>query len=153
MASTSAQGSGAVTRGRTPVSHITNFLGKGRLFIPSELPTLRDVLRYALYLQEQKLLVEGINLHNYPTDEITGDVIPVLLSQWTRANVKFAPPVIISERRIKARIRNAWTKARNIAKWKVLSDFSSGSVLYLSRQAVRHHTMPMPDNRLFGFGM
>ena len=115
MASTSAQGSGAVTRGRTPLSHITDFLGKGRPFIPSELPTLRDVLRYALYLQEQKLLVEGIKRHNYSTDEITGDVIPALLSQWTRANVKFAPPVVISERRIKERIRNAWTKARNIA--------------------------------------
>ena len=98
-----------------PVSRVAELVGRGREFIPSELPTLKDVLRYALHLQEQKLLVQETNHRNYSTDEIVEDVFPALLSQWTRANTSFAPPVVVADRRIKERIRNAMTKARDIA--------------------------------------
>jgi hypothetical protein len=33
-------------------THLGNFLGTGRQLLPSELPTLRDVLRYGLLLRE-----------------------------------------------------------------------------------------------------
>ena len=35
-------------------------------FLPDELPTLRSVLRYGLFLQKKEILVDGKNRANYP---------------------------------------------------------------------------------------
>ena len=35
------------------LTHMNNLIGSGRDLLPSELPTLRDVMRYGIFLREQ----------------------------------------------------------------------------------------------------
>ena len=77
---------------------MSDFLGPGQELIPSELPTLRALLRYGLQLQEMKLLVEDTDRRNYGAEEIVSDVMSCLVAQWHQANVQFRPSVTISDR-------------------------------------------------------
>lgn len=63
----------------------------------TELPTLRGVLRHGIYLQEKKLLEEGVDRRNYSIKQLAKDVRVEVVSCWQRANVQFRPPVTITD--------------------------------------------------------
>ena len=56
----------------------------------SELPTVRDILRYGIYLRDQS----KDDRRNYPVDQLVGDIFPGLIGQWSKVNALFKPPVI-----------------------------------------------------------
>ena len=93
---------------------MVEFLGGGRLMLPSELPTERDVLRHALFLQEQNLLVKEEDRRNYPVKEIMKDVLPHLMEKWQKANAQFKPPIIISEQTILSKLNTSWELCSDI---------------------------------------
>lgn len=94
-------------------THMSDFLGSGREILVSELPTLRDVLRYGILLREQKE-----DMRHYLVKDMVKDILPVVKNQWLRANAMFKSPVIVSDQRIIARIEVAWNLANNIAQKK-----------------------------------
>ena len=59
----------------------------------TELPTFRGVLRHGIYLQEKKLLEEGVDRRNYSIKQQSMDVTMEVVSCWQRANAQFRPPV------------------------------------------------------------
>ena len=92
-------------------THMSNLIGTGRDLLPSELPTLRDVLRYGLLLREQS----GEDVRNYPADCLAKDIYPKVLEKWERANNSFVAPVIISRVTILNKIQESWEQAKNIS--------------------------------------
>lgn len=54
--------------------------------IQTELPSLRGVLRHGIYLQEKKLLEEGVDRRKYSIKQISRDVTIEVVSCWQRAN-------------------------------------------------------------------
>ena len=81
----------------------------------TELPTLRVVLRHGIYLQEKKLLEEGVDRRNYSIRQLSVDVTVEVVSCWQRANAQFRPPVIFQDKSIDRKIQVAWTALENFA--------------------------------------
>ena len=92
-------------------THMSEFLGTGKELLVSDLPTLRDVLRFGILLREQ----HDEDLRNYLVKEMARDMIPPIVNQWLRANALFKPPVIVSEKTIIDKIIEAWQIASDIS--------------------------------------
>ena len=92
-------------------THMSNLIGTGRELLPSELPTLRDILRYGLLLREQS----DENVRNYPAANLANDIYPEVLEQWRRANSAFISPIINSRVTIVKKIQQNWELAKNIS--------------------------------------
>jgi hypothetical protein len=90
---------------------MSNFIGTGREMLPSELPTLRDVLRYGLLLREQS----GENVRNYPAATLAKDIYPTVLEKWELANSCFVVPILNSRVTVLKKIEENWEKAKNIS--------------------------------------
>ena len=100
------------TRGQIG-SRMSDYIGTGRDFLLSDVPTLRCALRKALLLQEQ----EG-DKRNLPIPFLMTQVADSILAQWRKSNVKFAPPVVISREALSKRLQTAWTSISAIARGK-----------------------------------
>ena len=98
------------TRSET-FTHMSNLIGCSREMLPSELPTLRDVLRHGLLLREQS----NNDKRNYPSSTLAKDLYEKVLEKWQRANSSFESPVVNSKVTIVKRIEENWEKARNIS--------------------------------------
>lgn len=88
-------------------SHLSIFVGNGQELLVSELPTVRDILRYGIYLREQ---CED-DRRNYPVDQLVGDIYPALIGQWRKANALFKPPVINEKVTIMSKLKDVWNQA------------------------------------------
>ena len=69
---------------------MSNFVGTEMELLVSELPTVRDVLKYGIYLREQSL----DDKRNYHVNTLVGDIYPSLIDQWSKANALCKAPVI-----------------------------------------------------------
>src|SRR6218665_1732188 len=86
-------------------------IGSGRDLLPFELPTLRDVMRYGIFLREQS----GEDVRNYPAVSLAKDIYPKILEKWGRANRSFVAPIINSQPRILKKIQESWEETKNIS--------------------------------------
>ena len=104
-------------------SKMAAYLGQGKVLISSELPTLRSLLRHGLQVQEEKALQALTSLPSntmrsaYPVNSLVDDMATALTDQWHKANVDFKYPVVINDKSVKRKIKEAWSLATNIA-WK-----------------------------------
>ena len=96
------------TRG-SKATHLSNVVGSGREFIPSQLPTHRDVLRLGIYFREQA----DKDKRNYPDSQLARDIVPALLGQWEKANAEFKFPVIAHKESLLQRVKRFWENAVN----------------------------------------
>lgn len=103
-------------------SSITTFIGKGKEFQPSELPTLREILQYVIYLQEKHLIINESDRQNYPISKIANDVTEVLINQWKSANTLFVPPVTVSHQNIKYHVIKSWNKISDIERHRITKE-------------------------------
>lgn len=93
------------------LSHLSILIGTGRELPVSELPTVRDVLRFGILLREQN----SKNRRNYTDKELINDMISPILHQWTKANSLFKSPVIIHDRTIELKLLTTWNKAVQVS--------------------------------------
>jgi len=98
------------TRGNAS-THLSHYVGSGMELLTSELPTVRDLLRYGLLLRE----LSEKDKKNYTKKELSNDIMTALLAQWTKANYKFKYPVIIHEVTIQERLTDLWNKATDVS--------------------------------------
>ena len=77
------------------ITNISEFIGPGKDFIPSELPTNRAVIQKGILLKEQKSITCNLRQNKYSNRDFASDVFQLVLSQWRKANVNFQQPVII----------------------------------------------------------
>ena len=97
--------SGEMSKGRRStrsqkVTNLSKFLGGPMEMIPSEVPTLRDVLRYVIFLQRFQSGKLIFDLVNNAADRV--------IEAWTRSNIMFSPPVVITKKAIMGRIQRAY---------------------------------------------
>ena len=98
---------------------LAEFLGgPGCDFLPSEVPTLRDVLRKGLLIREGKMLEDGGDRKNYPVRPMIEELVSSIHDQWQKSNVKFAPPVVTNYKTLVNRLLNVWEKVTAIAQKK-----------------------------------
>ena len=100
---------------RSSTTAISDFIGPGKDFIPSELPTNRAVIQKGILLKEQKSMTCNLHHNKYSNKDLASDLIPFVLAQWRKANVKFQQPVIIGEKSLYYRIKTLWEKVENVA--------------------------------------
>ena len=92
---------GAVPEGRRKTRHssgskISEYIGVGQDFLPSEAPTLRGALRKILLLQEHHILEDDGVRRILPLTHLLAQVAESVLAQWIKSNSKLSPPVIIT---------------------------------------------------------
>ena len=92
-------------------SHLSIFVGTGRKLLVSELPTVRDILRYGIYLREQS----EEDKRNYPVEKLVKDIYNDLILQWKKANALFTQPVINSRVTIMSKLKEVWDEAVKIS--------------------------------------
>ena len=87
--------------------------------LESEVPTLRDALRKAQLIREQKITMQEENQRNIVMDEIMDEVVNNIIGLWKKSNDKFEPPIVISTQSIKRRLLTAWKKVSDIARKRI----------------------------------
>ena len=92
-------------------SNLSEFLGTGHEFLVSELLTLRDVLRFGIFLREKR-----DDQRNYSVKDMVKDITPFVFQQWTKANALFRSPVVVSEAWARVKIEDAWNLVSKIAR-------------------------------------
>ena len=85
-------------------------MGSGRDLLPSELPTLRAVLRAGIKLNEDKAETK----QKYPIQELALEVAKLVEAQWLQDNKEFIPPKVSTLISIQRRIITAWRRAQDI---------------------------------------
>ena len=65
--------------------------GPGEPMSQTELPTLRGVLGYGIYLQEKKLLEEEVDRRNYSINQMTKEIRESVVNCRQQVNAQFHP--------------------------------------------------------------
>ena len=99
-----------------------DFVGPGKEFLPSEVPTLRAVLQRGILIKERIVLEEGRAKTDVPTSEIVQELAVLIQQQWQILNAKFCPPVVIQEYSLRKKLLKLWVKVEQVALGKVGSD-------------------------------
>ena len=95
-------------------SNLTLLIGSGREFLPSEVPTLRSVIRKGILLQEENLSDDGTR-NNYSINEMAKSLASQVCTQWKKSNALFDPPVTLNEHTIEMKIKQKWELVRSAA--------------------------------------
>ena len=92
-------------------SPLVEYLGPGKEFLPSELPTLRAALQFGIHLQDIKIREEEVKKNTYLKSELMKDMSLGVLVQWKKANHLFEPPVICTQKSLERRLEKEWDRA------------------------------------------
>ena len=93
---------------------IMAYLGTSRELLLAELPTLRAVLRLALFLREN----EDQYLSQISIEAVMKKVAVQVVAQYKRANYEFEPPVIMTLPGITVNLLKTWQMVSLVAKAK-----------------------------------
>ena len=75
----------------TSGSKVSDYIGVGQDFLPSEVPTLRGALRKVLLLQEQHIVEDDGDRRNLPLVHLLAQVAECVLAQWKKATTSCHP--------------------------------------------------------------
>ena len=81
---------------RMTLSHLSLYVGTGRKLLNTELPTVRDLLRYGVLLRE----LSEKDKRSYSNEQLIEDMMSALSEQWLKASHLLKYPVLITERTI-----------------------------------------------------
>ena len=98
------------------MTDLSKLIGGASEWIPSEVPTLRDVLRYVLFVHRCKSYQLTIN-------DLISDAATRVILAWNKSNANFTQPVIIMKKAVISRIQTAYKFFSSFAiKWKAEED-------------------------------
>ena len=96
------------------VSKLSEKVGPGKEFIPSEVPTLRAIIQRGILIRDRLLLEQGTAKTDVHNKDIIDKLVPLIVAQWQISNAKFAPPVTIKEDSIRAKVERLWKKVEKV---------------------------------------
>ena len=96
---------------------LINLVGTGKEFLPSEVPTLRDIIRKDIEIQ-QGVIYKGISRNNFSVTNLARELTDLVINQWHKSNANFQPPVTIDTRTIALLIEKKWNILREISRGK-----------------------------------
>ena len=94
---------------------LSQFVGPGKDFLISEVPTWRSVIQKGIQLRNKKWQEDGVSKNLYSVNDMCRELSELIHLQWKKANAKFVPPIIIDEKHLARRIKTKWTKVNNIS--------------------------------------
>ena len=100
-------------KGKTTL--MAEYLGPSKDLLASELPTLRSVLCLGLKIMEE----DGLARHtggDKTVHDMSKEVYHKVVAQFMKANVKFAPPVILEEAAGVKRVMTSWNNVSSIVR-------------------------------------
>ena len=86
---------------------ITEFIGTGKGLLLTELPTYRNILRYAVLLREQS----NKNLRIFLIKDMPKQVVNCIITNWQKPNANFKTSILNSDKTIVEKIIKAWNVA------------------------------------------
>ena len=86
------------------ITAVSQYLGGPAELLPSEVPTLRDVLRLVLFLQRFK----NSDFPKKSVTELAREAANHVLLAWRKSSSSFTPPVVICKKAIASRIQRAF---------------------------------------------
>ena len=87
------------------MTNLSSMIGPGKDFVPSEVPTLRSVIRKGILIQEE-------NIHNdigrniTPIADISTTLASLVIQQWQKSNPNFKEPIIVTKKYLSKFIRD-----------------------------------------------
>ena len=95
-------------------SKLSELVGPGKEFIPSEVPTLRAIIQKGILIRDRLVLEQGSAKKDVRVKDIVDELVPLIVAQWQISNAKFAPPVTIKEDSIRAKVERLWGKVEEV---------------------------------------
>ena len=86
---------------------MSNVVGTGKNLLPSDLPTVRDMLMYGLLQRE----LSEVNKRNYSVDQLVKDMMEALQARWLTANAQLKVPVTNHPETISRKLKALWEEA------------------------------------------
>ena len=86
---------------------LSDIVGEGQEFLPSEVPTLGAVIRKGILIQQNNLH-NNISRHNYTISDLSRDLAELILDQWKKSNIEFQPPLTKHKNTIAFDIKKKW---------------------------------------------
>ena len=106
----------ATTRKGSGSQQMKDFVGKGKHLDKKEVPSLRAVLQQGILLKETLILEDGLTKLEIGARDLAKELAPLIVAQWSKSNIKFTPPVIISEDSLVRKVERMWTKVQDVAR-------------------------------------
>lgn len=103
------------TRHQSGSDCLRDYVGRGKEFDKTELPTNRAVIQQGILLKEDMVMNKNIAKNKISVYEIAKKLAPLITGQWTKANALFCPPVIIAERSLITKVERLWNRAMEVA--------------------------------------
>ena len=112
-------------------SKLSELVGSGKDFLPSEVPTLRAVIQKGILIREGVLVELGKAKTDVHSKDIIAQLVPSIVAQWQISNAKFAPPVTIKEDSIRKKVERLWhvTHVNHVTLCFTMSPLSTMSIM------------------------
>ena len=89
-------------------SKLSELVGSGKDFLPSEVPTLRAVIQKGILIREGVLVELEKAKTEVHSKDIIAQLVPLIVAQWQISNAKFTPAVTIKEKSIRTKVERPW---------------------------------------------
>ena len=96
-------------------SKLKEFVGSGKKFDLSEVPTLRSMIQQGILVKEELLMDNSLKKNQVKTRDICKNVAKLMLAQWHKSNAKFIPPVIMTEAGLINKLVRLWNLVEDVA--------------------------------------
>ena len=94
---------------------LSEVVGAGKDFLPSDAPTVRAVLQRGILIQNEKIH-QDVPKHLFPVSEMAKELAALVLKQWQKSNIQFQPPVTFQPKSIADRISKIWMEYKYLYK-------------------------------------
>ena len=102
----------------TVKTKLTEFVGPGKDFLISEVPTWRSIIQQGINLRDKKLIENSVSKNLYSVNDMCDDLANMVQIQWQKANSKFIPPITVGHRSVSRRIQTKWMKVNKLSSFK-----------------------------------
>ena len=90
---------------------MSNYVGPGKELLSSELPTVRDILRFGVRKRE----LSDQDRRHVEVDQLVETMVTAVQENWQRANDLFKPPITNDPRTLHLKLRDLWNKAVRVS--------------------------------------
>ena len=96
-------------------SKLQDFVGAGKELDPSEVPTLRSIIKKGILIKKVALIEEEKVKFTVSVGDVIRQLAPLVLAQWSKSNAKFCPPVTITEKALVQKLERLWKRVEDVA--------------------------------------
>ena len=106
----------ASTTRKQAASRLSDYVGPGKEFLVSEVPTLRAIIQRGILLREVAMIEDCASKSRTFVGDLVRELAPLILQQWQRSNAKFCPPVTLTEKSLVQKLELLWTRVADLAR-------------------------------------